>query len=63
MPPWATFCPGPVLRLRLGTVFRRIVLDLNLNFDFSKKKKKRKNYKCSGIFLLTFLLTINSAMP
>lgn len=32
MPPWATFCPGSVLRVRLGTVFRRIVLDLNFDF-------------------------------
>lgn len=36
------FLPGPVLRVRLGTVFRRIVLDLNFDFDFSKKKKKKK---------------------
>lgn len=59
MPPWATFARARFTG-KVRDCFRRIVLNLNLNFDFSKKEK---NYKCSGIFLLTFLLTINSAMP
>lgn len=37
----ALLLPGPVLRLRLGTVFRRIVLKMKMNFDFSKKEKKK----------------------
>lgn len=59
MPPWATFARARFTG-KARDCFRRIVLNLNLNFDFSKKEK---DYKCSGIFLLTFLLTINSAMP